>query len=220
MNFLQRFLTVNPCDYRSMLCLNGQLPEKSFFDRMNLPIYAVDGALNQLIPYGITPCCVMGDLDSVLPEYDDICQRIYLPDQNYSDFEKSLRYMDEQGMLPTLIVGLDGGNLAHILYNISVFMQTSQVFYAPPIIGLSLLKGEKKTLTLDIDTKVSLLAMPEAEVTTQGLYWELDSEPLSFLGKNSLSNRTLIPEVVIEVFQGCLLCLLECRLPIDEREET
>ncbi|WP_425360847.1 MULTISPECIES: thiamine diphosphokinase [unclassified Candidatus Tisiphia] len=49
--------------YHSILALNGDLPDKSFFD-IGLPIIAADGAINSLYKMGIIPKVVIGDLDS------------------------------------------------------------------------------------------------------------------------------------------------------------
>ena len=51
--------------YKSVLCLNGDLPKASFFREMDLPIIAADGAANYLIKNDILPEVIIGDLDSI-----------------------------------------------------------------------------------------------------------------------------------------------------------
>ncbi len=46
--------------YRSILCLDGALPDAAFF-KLNLPIIAADGAANQLMQMGYRARMVIGD---------------------------------------------------------------------------------------------------------------------------------------------------------------
>jgi len=198
---------INQGHYQSILCLNGDLPEPAFFTR-NLPIIAADGAANLLQDAGITPDLILGDLDSLRKPWRHPDRIMASPDQNRSDFEKCLLYLETNQLLPTLIVGLSGGYLDHVLNNVNIFLQTGSLFYAPPIAGFTLPPGTK-SLSLPFDTKISLMGFPAAAVKTTGLKWELtDDTPLSFPGKNSCFNRTEAPTVQINVSKGRLLVLV------------
>lgn len=58
---------INFKDYRSILCLNGDLPDPSFFHKRKLPVIAADGAANVLCNLGVFPDLITGDLDSIQP---------------------------------------------------------------------------------------------------------------------------------------------------------
>jgi len=193
--------------FKSILCLNGDLPSANFFPK-NLPIFAADGAANQLIQMGIIPELVIGDLDSVLPEYLNQIKTYYHYDQNYCDFEKSLQYLEERQLLPTIIFGMNGKFLDHILNNINCFIQSNAIFYAEPILGFCLKQDEKKSLTLPTHSKISLIGIPNAIVSTTGLQWELNHHSIAFPGKNSCFNHSIHKNIEIEVHSGCALILI------------
>lgn len=193
--------------YRSILVLDGALPEKSFFEG-NLPIIAADGAMNSLCQMGIMPVAVVGDLDSVHVDYLHNTAVFYKPDQNSCDFEKALIYLTGENLLPAIIVGVNGGYIDHILNNINIFLQKGSIFYAPPIVGHIVNSGENRVFTLPIHTKISLLAFPEALVSTQGLTWELEHYKMSFPGKNSSFNQTYADSIIIQVHKGSILVMI------------
>jgi len=193
--------------YKSILCLNGELPEKHFFE-VKLPIIAADGATNQLMAMGIKPNLIIGDLDSVSPDYLEHIQNIQHWDQDYCDYQKSLWYLEKNDLLPAIIVGVNGGYLDHILNNINLFMAHQNLLYSPPIYGFVLNSQQNIVLNLPINTKVSLLGIPSAKVSTVGFKWELNLMDLSFPGKTSCFNRTSSCEPLINVQDGSALVLV------------
>jgi len=193
--------------YRSLLVLDGALPDRSFF-KINLPIIAADGAMNTLCHLDIIPTAVVGDLDSVNIDYLHKTKVIYEPDQNSCDFEKALEYLARENLLPTIIVGMSGGYIDHILNNINVFLKKGSIFYAPPIVGHIINAGESRVFALPMHTKISFIAFPEAIISTQGLKWELEHYKMSFPGRNSSFNRTYTNSIVIEVHTGLTLVMI------------
>ncbi len=228
--------------YRSILVLNGEIPDASFFTK-NLPIIAVDGAANQLLSMGIQPDLVIGDLDSINPiillfndfaalregraesksrralsnnagkfiseEY--ICTNlniIHTPDQDYCDFYKAVEHLTAIKLLPSIIVGMGGGVIDHILQNINIFLSTDSIFYAPPIVGHILQPGIAKFFSLKKNTKISLLGIPTAQISTKGLKWELYSNTLTFPGMNSCFNRSLSEDISLEIHTGTCLAMI------------
>ncbi len=197
-------------DYRSILCLDGVLPDVDFFRKSRLPIIAADGAANQLMNIGIEPLLVIGDLDSIDRHLLTRLNIHLHEDQNFCDFEKALMYMQANQLLPCIIVGMNGGFLDHILNNISVFMKTNDqnVLYAPPLYGYMIKASGDKTFHLPRHTKISLLAMPDANVTTEGLKWELYRSDLKFPGNNSCFNQSIHEQIKISVDGGNLIVLI------------
>ncbi len=193
--------------YRSILCLNGSLPSKDFFTG-ELPVIAADGAANKLAAMNVTPTLIIGDLDSVDPELLHEHEHLRDADQSTSDFQKCLTYMQAHHLLPSIIVGMNGGYLDHVLNNINIFLQTDSIFYAPPMLGITIKSGTSRSLSLPAGTKISLLGLPQATVTTRGLKWELDTHELSFPGTNSCFNRAHHGEVMITVESGNVLVLI------------
>ena len=199
---------VNLKGYRSILCLNGHLPASSFFIDRNLPIIAADGAANHLIRLGIPPKLIIGDLDSVQPALLEGYAFLHLPDQDSNDYQKAMNYLKENDLLPAIIVGINGGHLDHILNNINIFMGTNCLFYAPPVTGFVIQEKSRINFLLPTQTKLSLMGIPEAILSSNGLKWELDNTHLTFPGKTSCFNRTQLSEIILEVHQGTVLVLI------------
>lgn len=201
--------------YKSILCLNGELPEKSFFTRLNLPIIAADGAANTLNHMGIRPHMITGDLDSVAPHLLASHDHLHLPEQHTNDYQKCLHYMQEKALLPSIVVGINGGHLDHVLNNINIFMDGNCLLYAPPISGLVLKETSTWTGTLPENTKISLIGIPSAVVSSQGLKWELHHTELTFPGQTSCFNRTQLTQIELKVHQGSVLVLIYNRATHD-----
>lgn len=193
--------------YKSLLCLNGELPDLAFFKANKLPIIAADGAANHLHAMGIHPHIIIGDLDSTSALVLETTQSLHLPDQNSNDFQKTLGYLSDNALLPSIIVGINGGCLDHVLNNINIFMGTDCLLYAPPLKGFVLNAPKKVTFTLAENTKISLLGIPSAEVSSKGLKWELNQSQLTFPGHTSCYNRAKHEKITLEVHQGDLLVL-------------
>lgn len=192
--------------FRSILCLNGELPDRHFFTS-DLPIIAVDGAINQLSKMNVQPALIIGDLDSAETMHLAKYPHVHDPDQSTSDFAKALNYLKQHDMLPTIIVGVNGGYVDHVLHNINLFTEADSAFYAPPIIGFVIKAEQSHQLVLDANTKISLMGLPAARITTTGLKWNLDDEILNFPGKNSCFNRVAESEVRLTVHTGLLLVM-------------
>lgn len=200
-----------PCNfnlYQSILCLNGALPHSEFFDQINLPIIAADGAVNILHAMKREPFCVIGDLDSVSIELRQKYDCIHIPDQDQSDFQKALEYLNQKKLLPAIILGVNGGHLDHILNNLNIFLKTDSAFYSPPIWGFVLQPSSRYEFNLMTNTKISLMGIPHAEVSSQGLKWELTRHYLSFPGAQSCFNRSARSQVLLEVHAGRVLALI------------
>lgn len=193
--------------FKSILCLNGDLP-LDFLNKFKLPIFAADGAANCLMKIDIKPELVIGDLDSVLPEYLNQLNSHYHLDQNYCDFEKSLQYLKNKDLLPTIVLGMNGGFIDHILNNVNCFMQSHAVFYAEPIFGFIMQQNTTQSLTLPLQSKISLIGMPNAVISSQGLQWELDRYSTTFPGKNSCFNCSIHQNVEVTIHSGNALILI------------
>ncbi len=201
--------------YRSILCLDGELPDAEFFHSTQLPIIAIDGAVNYLVPIGVKPHIAIGDMDSAMPHLLKGIEVVHTPDQAMSDLEKALEYLKAKNLLPSILVGMSGGAIDHIINNINIFIESDNIFYAPPIIGYTIHKGSKKEFQLPKDTKISLLGIPSASVSSTGLKWDLSQSHLSFPGTSSCFNRSSADKVAIEVHEGTVLVMIYL-VPVDD----
>jgi thiamine pyrophosphokinase len=200
-------------EYRSVLCLHGTLPDYKFFQKIRLPIVAADGAANYLAPMGIIPHMIIGDLDSVRQDLLVDGKFIKLMDQNSSDFEKALNYLEDNNLLPAIILGMNGGYMDHILNNVNIFARTNSVFLGENIMGL-MLRGTH-VFNLEIGTKLSLFGIPKCRITTKGLKWNLSMAELVFPGFNSCFNRTALENIHIHLTAGTALLVIYTSTIVD-----
>ena len=202
-------MTVDEGRYRSVLCLDGELPFE-FLKQTRLPLVAADGAANTLIANGLQPSAIVGDCDSVcaelLEQYPHICDR----SQDTTDFEKAFAYLKKESLLPTIVVGMSGGCLDRILSNVFIFSQTNALFLSDVLIGFAL--TGRKTFDWEVDTKVSLFGCPHAIVTSHGLKWELNRTELTFGGFQSCSNRVQTSPLILEVEGKILVFVYRCEI--------
>ncbi|MBA2628482.1 MAG: hypothetical protein H0U78_00400 [Rickettsiaceae bacterium] len=87
------FEQIDLTQYKSVLCLHGDLPKAGFFSEIDLPIIAADGAANLLLKNGIIPEVIIGDLDSIDKEQFKQINLVHEPKQASSDFQKSIHYL-------------------------------------------------------------------------------------------------------------------------------
>ena len=198
--------------FRSILFLNGTLPNLNKLSCMKTltSIAADGGALRNLLKRGYLPQIVIGDGDSLKESGNLNSIKIILnDDQETTDFEKCLQYIEESKLLPTLVCGIGGGEIDHQHNNLHCFAKytkthpmvfvDSQPGYKTKI-GLSVRKH--LTLEAEVGTTLSILPFPEASISSKGLAWNLKNERLAILKRSGARNRILDPKIIIEVNEG------------------
>ena len=202
-------MTVDEGRYRSVLCLDGELPLE-FLEQTRLPLIAADGAANTIIANGLKPSVIVGDCDSVRTELLQQYPHVRDASQDTTDFEKAFSYLKKENLLPTIVVGISGGCLDRILSNVFIFSQTNALFLSDTQIGFTL--SGKRTFDWEVDTKVSLFGCPSAIVTSHGLKWELNRTELTFGGFQSCSNRVQTSPLTLEVEGKILVFAYRCEI--------
>ncbi|MDR2667118.1 MAG: thiamine diphosphokinase [Holosporales bacterium] len=203
----KRFATIDIRKYKSILCLHGHLPNYEFFKGADIPIIAADGGANELRPIGIKPDLIVGDLDSVHPSILSEIRHLKIDEQDSSDFQKAVQYIVKNSLTPSIVCGINGGYLDHILNNIGVFMSTNFTLYDENVIG-SVLKKGKYQFSFQRDTKLSIFGIPRCRISTTGLRWNLTDTTLSFPQCNSSFNRASSNEILINIAYGAALMLV------------
>ena len=133
---------------------------------------AADGGVNHLRALGVDPLAVIGDMDSVALEHQQLWERnLFFPiaEQDSTDFEKSLARL----AAPMIFgVGFLGGRFDHALAAQTVLVRYPHrkcillgsediVFLAPPRLSLG----------LPLETRLSLFPMAPVKILSEGLYW-------------------------------------------------
>lgn len=87
-------------------------------------VVCCDGAANEYISRGHTPDVIIGDGDSLLPEYKERFSSIIhqIADQETNDQTKAVHYLQSKGIQKVVIVGATGKREDHTLGNISLLV--------------------------------------------------------------------------------------------------
>ena len=102
------------------LILNGQMPtDETIINQITNSDYiiAVDGSANKLFDLEIIPDVIIGDLDSLRNIKSKDIELVETPDQNKTDFRKTLEWCIEKNILNIFIYGISGESEDHFLGN-------------------------------------------------------------------------------------------------------
>ena len=100
--------------------LNGQMPtDETIINQITNSDYiiAVDGSANKLFDLKIIPDVIIGDLDSLQNIKNKDIELVETPDQNKTDFRKTLEWCIEKNILNISIFGISGESEDHFLGN-------------------------------------------------------------------------------------------------------
>jgi len=100
--------------------LNGQMPtDDTIINQITNSDYiiAVDGSANKLFDLEIIPDVIIGDLDSLQNIKNKDIELVETPDQNKTDFRKTLEWCIEKNILNISIYGISGESEDHFLGN-------------------------------------------------------------------------------------------------------
>ena len=100
--------------------LNGQMPtDYSIINQITNSDYiiAVDGSANKLFDLEIIPDVIIGDLDSLQNINNKNIELVKTPNQNKTDFRKTLEWCIEKNILNISIFGISGESEDHFLGN-------------------------------------------------------------------------------------------------------
>ena len=100
--------------------LNGQMPtDDTIINQITNSDYiiAVDGSANKLFDLEIIPDVIIGDLDSLQNINNINIELVKTPNQNKTDFRKTLEWCIEKNILNISIFGISGESEDHFLGN-------------------------------------------------------------------------------------------------------
>ncbi|NQY42529.1 MAG: thiamine diphosphokinase [Legionellales bacterium] len=192
---------------KANVILNGDINKNFILENLDdtLDIYAIDGAIHKISSLGLPIKAILGDLDSIGTISPKI-KTIRLENQNYTDFDKAINYL--QKIYQEIIVyGGSGGELDHCLGNLYVaskyldkirikFIDQNQNYF---------LTRKNIRLTNIKDRIVSIIPFPKVrKLRTTGLEFELINENLALEQKISIRNLAIMDEVSIEFDSGTL----------------
>lgn len=206
-----------PMTDKALLFING-VPPKNLPETEDYAMIAFsDGAFHYLkekkFPLDKLDF-ISGDFDSHLGNDEAIYHDrfIFTPDQDKTDFHKSLEIIQERGITAVDVYGGSGGEMDHFLGNltaaflfknhleITFYDEFSTYFFAPKTLVLENVKGKT----------ISLYPFPLTEnITTKGLNWPLNNESLDISKRIGTRNLASEETVVIHYGKGDLVVFVE-----------
>ena len=113
---------------QAVILANGEYPAHELPLRLLAEaqfVVCCDGAAHEYISRGHTPDVIIGDGDSLLPEYKKRFSSIILQisDQETNDQTKAVHYLQSKGIRKIAIVGATGKREDHTLGNISLLVE-------------------------------------------------------------------------------------------------
>ena len=137
-------------------------------------VVCCDGAANEFIRRGRKPTAIVGDGDSIKPEFRHLLHRI--AEQDTNDLTKAVSYLNEQGVTELVIVGATGKREDHTLGNVSLLIEylrqgiTTRLFTD---YGIFIPCHNEVSFSCKVGQQVSVFNFGATELHGQGLCYPL-----------------------------------------------
>ena len=161
--------------------LNGQMPtDDTIINQITNSDYiiAVDGSANKLFDLEIIPDVIIGDLDSLQHINNKNIELVKTPNQNKTDFRKTLEWCIEKNILNISIFGISGESEDHFLGNYYTLSDFGEKISWKAFTDFSVISpcvGRKKFESFT-GQKVSLFCMKgSSTVSSENLEYPLQS---------------------------------------------
>jgi len=172
-------------------------------------IICCDGAVNNLIEYGLIPTHIIGDMDSIRNElkitYED--QLIHITDQNENDLRKAVKWAEKNGAKETIILGATGKRDDHNLANIFTLLEFPSVMKMSIITDFGKFSIVKNEQTFDSFSgeQVSIFSTDKSiEITSTHLKYIFNKKNLTNLYMGSL-NESIDEYFSVNISHGQIL---------------
>lgn len=198
------------------LFLNGELININSINFINCyeKIFVTDGAYDYIKKIGLIPDIIIGDLDSINNNkiiIDDI-RTVYIEDQNFTDFEKALKFIIKNKFLNVDVWGASGKEQDHFLGHLSIALKyqnkLSLIFYDN---YYKYFFTDKKNRFYNVkNKKISLFPFPIVNgLTTKGLKYPIFNDSLEIGHKIGIRNIAINNTIEITYDDGILIIFIE-----------
>ncbi len=198
------------------LFLNGEEPKGLPSLKGYEAVFCADGAYRFFAQSVVKPDLIIGDFDSI-EELPTGIQHIHTPDQNFADFEKSIKIIMEKGYTSVDVFAANGLEQDHFLGNLSTalaYKSKVQITFFDDRQTYFFVDKNVKLMNV-IGKKISLFPFPLVkEVVSEGLQYPLAGIDLS-IANNKVGTRNLALEetVSIRFKEGELLLFVNLENP-------
>ena len=185
-------------------------------------LICADGGANNAALSGRLPDLLIGDLDSILVENLEQCEKMgcaverFPCEKDETDLELALSRAEEQALFvgerDIWLYGATGKRIDHFLGNLALMLAYARKGYRVRLVDskheMWILQGREE-ITGSQGQEVSLIALSDrAVVTTEGLYYPLQQGVLLQESPRGISNVFLGEKAVVEVHEGWVLVVL------------
>jgi len=206
-------------NYRSVILLDGSMPSQAVLDMIDWDkrVVAADGAIVKAMEYNIKVDYLVGDLDGHLIKPRGV-EVHHNPDQDSCDFGKCIDFIRHKNLAPSMIIGINGGEIDHIISNIHIMVkhhqQDGEYFFLDSDgkggIKFGLVLTESHKFASGVGKNVSIFPYPDACISTNGLQYPLNkTEIKQFEGILCSRNKTVDEEIEIIIHRGMVLVVLD-----------
>ncbi len=182
-------------------------------------IIAADGGANYLCKHGIIPDVLIGDFDSILPEYLSLLKeksdvRKFPVDKDKSDTELAIEFCSQNGYNDVTLINAVDGRLDHSLANIFLiekFINQGLKFHFLNVKSEIYVVTDKVYIPAKIGENISLISLTDFTIVkkTSALKFPLNNEKIYRSSSKGISNITTEEEFSITVSDGILLVIIE-----------
>lgn len=176
-------------------------------------VMVLDGAYEGALQAGLKIDVLLGDFDTINPfvleKAKHSCTVVHTPDQNKSDLDKGLEYIDTHHPSSIVIAAGAGRRLQHTLHNLTALKRHHNTARSLLLLTESerVSYHENTVLTVrgNLGDSLGILGFPRASVSTLGLQYEMQNDALQFEERSSVLNALAKKEAQIEIHGGVLV---------------
>lgn len=171
-------------------------------------VVCCDGAAVSLLSHGREPDLIVGDLDSLSPEFKEKLSGkiVHFTEQESNDLSKAFRCCQERGWKNITILGATGKREDHTLGNLSLLAEYAAVLPQIKMVtdhGIFSIATGFCRYSCRPGQQISLIALdPGAEVTARGLKYPLEELRLTMWWQGTL-NEALGDSFDLQITPGC-----------------
>lgn len=203
---------------KCIILANGKAPAKKvvdyFINKKFSTIICADGGANSAKHLNIIPDYIIGDLDSIqkdtLKYFENKSTIIKYNRQNDTDVEKCLKYAIKYNFSAVILLGVTGDRLDHTICNLGIVLKFFGKINMHIAAEKSFLTPYNSTTTLKSikGETISLYAFNnKTKITSTGLKYRLDNEPLPFGLKESTSNVSSSNNIILKISGGVVFVI-------------
>ncbi|QTV05369.1 thiamine diphosphokinase [Faecalibacter bovis] len=197
---------------KAILFLNGEVPDKTPIITKYQKIFCTDGSYEYLKDLGIIPDIITGDFDSIQTEkFPESSEIIHTPDQNFTDFEKALQIIKNQGFNSVDVLGASGKQQDHFLGNLNAaykFKDSLSITFYDNYSTYSFISSPFKLNNI-LGKTISLFPFPETKgIITKGLEYPINNEDLNIINRIGTRNIAVDDEIEITYQSGDLILFI------------